>query len=447
MFLRLFSSSRLSALLSFAAVYLVAAYYFHQVSSRDPTSLFFNPRQAYAPAYSTVRQEEAEAFVLAAANAPEYSIFKPTHAPRHKRLCVGIPSVSRKGAEYLRTAVGSLLEGLTPKERDDIHLIVFIPHTDPDVHPAYSETWLSNLTDEVLVYDLPQDQMEHIAQLEKDAGLFREKGLFDYAHLMKACYTQETPYITMFEDDVIAMDGWYHRTVAALKQAETLSALKKASWDCKEEHPFFKMQLRPAYFVIVLYLRLFYTEEFLGWNSEDWPSYLTWSVFFVTVPAATLALVRPYSLVLKKLLSNRVILGFCGICLPPLIALFFAAGKVTVLPLPTGVNEMSNHGCCSQGLVFPREKAMTLVQWFEMKKIGFVDVLTEEYADQHGELRWALTPSVIQHIGRKSSKLDDFGPSSKYQMSVAEKIWNFAFERNNAADLRREHIDATQKGR
>lgn len=236
--MRLVFPSCLSAFLSFAALYLVAAYYFHHVSSRDPTSLFFNARQAYMPAYSTVRQQEAKAFVLAAANAPEHPVVNPTHASRHKTLCVGIPSVARKGAEYLSTAVGSLLEGLTAEERDDIHLIVFIPHTHPTVHPAYSERWLSNLTDEVLVYNLPQDQMEHIAQLEKEAGLFREKGLFDYAHLLRACYAQETPYTAMFEDDVIAMDGWYHRTVAALKQAETLSALKKASRDCKQEQPF-----------------------------------------------------------------------------------------------------------------------------------------------------------------------------------------------------------------
>jgi N-Acetylglucosaminyltransferase-IV (GnT-IV) conserved region len=238
MLLRLLSSTRFSGLLVFAALYLVAASYLYHYSSCDPTSLFFNPRRAYTPAYSTVRLQEAKAFVLAAANAPKLPIAKPAHALHHKTLCAGIPSVARKGAEYLQTAVGSLLEGLTAEERDDIHLIVFISHTDPTVHPAYSESWLSTLTDEVLVYNLPQDQMEHIAQLEKEAGLFREKGLFDYSQVLRACYLQETPYIVMFEDDVIAMDGWYHRTVAALKQAETLSALKKASSDCKQEHHF-----------------------------------------------------------------------------------------------------------------------------------------------------------------------------------------------------------------
>jgi len=105
---------------------------------------------------------------------------------------------------------------------------------------------------------------------------------------------------------------------------------------------------------------------------------------------------------------------------------------------------MSKYGCCSQGFVFPREKARTLSEFFEQKKIGFVDMLTEEYADQHKELRWALTPSIIQHVGRKSSKGDDFGAAAKYQMTVAEKLWNFAFERNNAVDLRSEHLAAIE---
>lgn len=195
-----------------------------------------------------------------------------------------------------------------------------------------------------------------------------------------------------------------------------------------------------AYFSnLVLYLRLFYTEEFLGWNSENWPSYVFWSALWAIGPAFFLARARFYFPSLKKLLSNRVILSICGVCIPLLIGLFFAAGKVTMLPLPAGINEMKSHGCCSQGLVFPRDKVQDLIDWYEMKKVGFVDMLTEEYADQHGELRWALTPSVIQHIGRKSSKGDDFGGGSKYHMSVAEKLWSFAFEQNSATDLRKEH--------
>lgn len=111
-----------------------------------------------------------------------------------------------------------------------------------------------------------------------------------------------------------------------------------------------------------------------------------------------------------------------------------------MLPLAPGVNEMPKFGCCSQSLVFPHSRAADLIDWYESKRVGFVDVLTEELADRDGELRWALTPSIMQHIGRKSSKGDDFGKASKYHMSVAEKLWNFAFEGNDPQRLREEHL-------
>jgi hypothetical protein len=110
-----------------------------------------------------------------------------------------------------------------------------------------------------------------------------------------------------------------------------------------------------------------------------------------------------------------------------------------MLPLPAGVNEMPKFGCCSQSLVFPQAKVPKLLLWYADKKIGFVDTLTEELADQENELRWALTPSPMQHIGGKSSKAG--GSQQPNKMSVAEKLWNFAFELNDPETLRREHED------
>lgn len=235
MLLRLFSSPGSLAFFSFVAFYLVAILHIHVVSYRDPTSLFFNPRQAYIPAYSTVRQQEAEAFIVRSINTSTHLTGKPIDSVPNdnKTLCVGIGSVARKGARYFRTTVGSLLEGLNAKEREEIYLLLFIAHTDPTIHPAYSETWLRNLPNELLFYNASQEEMKHIARLEHE-GLVREKGVFDYTHLLKACYAKGLPYIAMLEDDVVAMDGWYHRTIASLKQAETQSALEKAPWDCEK---------------------------------------------------------------------------------------------------------------------------------------------------------------------------------------------------------------------
>lgn len=50
-----------------------------------------------------------------------------------------------------------------------------------------------------------------------------------------------------------------------------------------------------------------------------------------------------------------------------------------------------------------------LVQWYEEQRIGFVDTLAEKLGDERPletGARWALTPSVVQHIGGKSSMLD-----------------------------------------
>ncbi|KAJ9649471.1 hypothetical protein H2199_000246 [Coniosporium tulheliwenetii] len=410
----------------FIGSYLLAILYIRHYTYRDPTSVFFDYTRAYEPAYSAIRQRQADSFIDAAGTTRPFSNSTATSG---KALCVGIASVARENARYFRTTVGSILEGLGEEERQKIHLILFIAHTDPTVHPAYSEAWLHNTADQVLVYDLPADELKHIKELEQEKGLFREKALFDYTYLLKACSAAEAPYIAMLEDDVVAMDGWFHRTQHALDLAEKETALTSAALD-------------------FLYLRLFYTEEFLGWNSEEWPTYLFYSVLTVSISAAILLSIRRIrpTKMATAALTNRNILIICGICIPAYILLFFAAGRATVLPLPHGLNEMNKFGCCSQGFVFPRSRAQDLIEYYTSRHVGFVDMLTEEYADERGETRWAITPPVIQHVGRKSSKGDDFGKNSKYHMSVAEKLWNFEFEKYDAESLRREHEMILRKG-
>lgn len=191
--------------------------------------------------------------------------------------------------------------------------------------------------------------------------------------------------------------------------------------------------------MLVLYLRLFYTEEFLGWNSEDWPTYWFWSMVIALSSAAVLLSLRMFAPVTRPYLSATSCFIFIGVCLPLAIGLFFAAGRISVIPMPQGVHEMNGFGCCSQGLVFPQAKGRELVEYLEGRARGFPDVLTEDYANERGQMRWALTPSILQHVGRKSSKGDDFGQEAKHDRSVAEKIWNFRFELFNPATLAKEH--------
>jgi hypothetical protein len=59
------------------------------------------------------------------------------------------------------------------------------------------------------------------------------------------------------------------------------------------------------------------------------------------------------------------------------------------------------YDCCSQGFVFPRQKTQDLIAWYQKVHIGSIDMLTEQYAEERGELRLVLTPSIVQHkVGR-----------------------------------------------
>lgn len=120
-----------------------------------------------------------------------------------------------------------------------------------------------------------------------------------------------------------------------------------------------------------------------------------------------------------------------------------------MLPVPEGVHQMPEFGCCSQAFVFPRSRIPDLVGLYESRHVGYVDMITEEFANANNEIRWAVTPSVVQHVGRKSSKgaadgdtVAAFKPKSKGELTEVEKLWNFGFELNDASALRMEHEHA-----
>lgn len=180
-------------------------------------------------------------------------------------------------------------------------------------------------------------------------------------------------------------------------------------------------------------MRLFHTELYLGWNSEDMIGHIFWSLVVVALIGASLIGIRSYSQILAPYLSNRNILIVCCVHTPLLIILYFATGRVSTLPLAEGVNRMNNYGCCAQGLTFPRHKAEELISWYDAEpRIGLRDSLIEKYADERGEQRFALTPSVIQHIGVKTSKVAGAGVQTR-------PLWSFPFELNDASALRAEH--------
>ena len=224
---------RTITILASIAFFFIATWWARHLSWRDPGSVFFDPSIAYKQIYSKARLVQAEDYLTIAATVP-FLRDNSSH-PEAPHLCVGVASVARNGPRYLRTTVASLLEGLTRDERDRIHVIVFLADTDPSLHPALHDPWLANLADQLLVYNISEERLQRFKQAELLARPFNEKMLFDYMYLMKACHNTGAPYIALFEDDIVAMDGWFHRTERGLREAERKTAAVRAPGDCKSE--------------------------------------------------------------------------------------------------------------------------------------------------------------------------------------------------------------------
>ncbi|KAL8978643.1 MAG: hypothetical protein Q9177_006350 [Variospora cf. flavescens] len=383
-------------LLCFTFLYLLLLQICRYTFYRDPTSAFFDPSKAYRHIYSEQRQRQADAYLQAAnvSTTNDVQLSGP-----EVTLCLGLATVQRPGEQYVRSAYASLMEGLTKDDREHIYSVLLIGHADPERHPIYHEPWLRHLSDKLLTYNTSDTKQMELLRSWEQTQDYRKKAIFDYTYLLETCIETGAPGIAIVEDDIIAVAGWYPRTIAALDIVKS----KGSEW---------------------LYLRLFYTEQFLGWNSEFWPTYLFASVSIVLAVAAMLLILR--HLHFHTSISAWLILTACFVCTPACIALFFIAGRMSMLPLTPGVHEMPNFGCCAQGFVFSSTTAGRVVGKLKEKEVGFVDMILEEWANEEKLTRFAIVPSLLQHIGGRSSKGDDFKPTEF--MSTADTIFNFGFE-------------------
>ncbi|KAF2488013.1 integral membrane protein [Neohortaea acidophila] len=406
-------SPHLVAFLAFFVWYLLLVHDVRNWSHRDPSSAFFDPERAFERKYSLEREAEAESYVARLDGS--YSQQSVVKGSAESSFCIGVPTIQRDGARYFRRTLGSVLAGLTPAERKDIYLVSLIANSDPTMHVAFGEHWLSLAADEVLTYpNASEGVLERVKSLETFDPKFDRKPLFDYTYLLRHCYNHGAPWIVMLEDDVIGAEGWYYRTKQALGTLEGL---------------------RP--FNSTLYLRLFYNERILGWNSEEWPTYFMRVLMAEAIVFAAIMLGLFFIPNATAIFDPTTVFTLLFVVTPMFIVLYFAAGRRTVSPLAYGLNRMDAYGCCSQAFVFPRQQLPELMAYYESAGSGKMDQLTEKYADEHSLARWALTPSVFAHVGSTSSKQTSV---SRWGRSNTENIWNFAFETFDREKLKDEHM-------
>lgn len=395
-FPRLWSSTTFRILLFSTITWFISFLYLTKTSVRDPTSYFFDPSKGYERSYSLIREKQAYAFVESANRSDSSS----TPASPSPSMCVGVATVKRPIQEqYVRGTIGSLLAGLSEAERAQIYLITLIAHTDPTLHPIYHEPWLRALSDQVLTYDISKEDLAELHKFEEEK-LPRNKSMYDYGYLLDSCLKTNAEWITIVEDDVIARAGWYDQAVTSLQKARAQAG--GAGW---------------------LYLRMFYSEMFFGYVSEHWLRYFSASLALFVVLLVALIEMRRRSSVLRRHLSNVSVGVLCCCCLPAFISLYFMAGYVTMHPSQPGVRRMSEFGCCSQGFIFPQEIVPLVIERTKkaMYEDLYVDMLLERFADAQGLARFSQFPSLLQHIGLKSSKGHGYDGS-------AGEIFNFEFE-------------------
>ncbi|KLP10302.1 uncharacterized protein FFB20_05542 [Fusarium fujikuroi] len=384
----------------------------------DPSSFFYDSSRAYETRYSAFRQRKADELLDVAEHFPVEELAKLPHfnnvteaIPRNssKRLCVGIPSVTREREQFLPRAVASLVQGLSLEQRQSIHIVILLGDDDPTSHPVFGKRWLDRLADQVLLYgnsskvDAPKRYRivasDHSHELSRNDRVHR-----DYATLITACQEQQTEYFALVEDDIIAAHNWLGRLSTALDKLERTEDAK--NW---------------------LYLRLFYSETYMGWNAEEWPTYLVNSVSVYCIVLALYLLVvaidtRRRSQTFHPRSTIRA-LPHLTLWTASFILLYFLAGRLAVNPYPTGVHEMPNYGCCAQGLVIPQQHLDALGAALNTASDAIAgDSLIESFADSHHLKKYAITPSVLQHVGRLGSS--DVGGTRKV-------TWNFSFEKTS----------------
>ncbi|TPX16192.1 uncharacterized protein E0L32_004187 [Thyridium curvatum] len=446
----------------------------------DPSSLFYNQDKAYTPRFSAVRAREGDEFVrnlllpdgqrqpnpngLDADRRPPAELDALRPGPGAPLLCVGIPSINRTTEAFLAHTLATLADNLSPHERAAVRIAVLLADRRPQAHFAYGQPWLAALADEVLVY-AGDDKDNSTAELllpGGSGGKYRavpwdvrgggednrrgtgrvENMRMDHSVLVETCRRSGAPFFALVEDDVVTSRDWFRRLGAGLPEVDRRARSGRDDDGGGRDW---------------VYLRLFYSEIFMGWNSEEWLTYME-TIFLVYAvvllvflevrkrlfkgppPGSSSSARAPPapgggSLAAARSLHSGFLAALVfGLWVPALIALYFLAGRISVNRLMAtvtpwggrggsgGVREMPRYGCCAQGLVFPERHLEGFQRLLRDPPYDFAgDQILEGWAGRMGLSKWALEPSVMQHVGLKESSE---GPRRA-------EVWNFSFERQH----------------
>ncbi|WXC56545.1 hypothetical protein SNK03_002478 [Fusarium graminearum] len=378
---------------------------------RDPGSVFFDKTRAYEASYSATRVAEAEQTIrtLSTKGSP----YSKNVLSRNKTLCLALNSVARQ-TQYLPITIGSILNGLSEQERQDLDISVLIAETDPTRHPSWHELWLRRAVDKVYTYNDDAANIEYLEELQRTQN-YPEKGVFDYTLALERCYDTGASYIAVFEDDILLARGWFMRTLQGLADITKMDS---------EQH--------------WLFMRLFNQERSIGWASHEiGGNNEFWIIFGVGLGILAPALfARRRWRATQKYLDREILFVVVFILVPGIVIFIYQSGKASLFPPSPGVfNEP--FGCCSQAMIFPRRQVPLMVSELQKRQRGQVDLMLDDIAIENQLDRYALYPVQAQHIGIESAR--------KTMKEEAQAIWSMAFEDLDSKLLEKEHESMAKK--
>ena len=159
-----------------AILYLFAFQYCRNRYWRDPHSAFFDISHVYEWKYSLIREHEANHYVSFQENNDDLKPGEIVKSGDNPLLCAAFVTVKRDVDNYFEESIGSMLEGLDPRERRALYLKVLFANTDPTRHPNWAQRWMDRLVDSAETYNVSESTFQYLQKLEVDRD-FRTKGV------------------------------------------------------------------------------------------------------------------------------------------------------------------------------------------------------------------------------------------------------------------------------
>ncbi|KAL4756735.1 uncharacterized protein BDW70DRAFT_153935 [Aspergillus foveolatus] len=212
--------------------------------------------------------------------------------------------------------------------------------------------WGETFSDNLLIYSIDDANFEQ----SEEGGWHRNTTIYDFTTLIRRVIIQRG-YVAVIEDETLAVKGWFPAVLQALGTVQQRSAGHE--W---------------------ISLRLFNTERLLGWDSEERPRFVALCFLVWALLTCVMFLYR------RQFDAEPIFLPIHAIWLTS----FILSHRNNLLHSFHG-RPLNRYGCCSQGLVFPRQLIPRFLAQTDLMIAWLVDMMVEKVADNEG---WSRCSTV-----------------------------------------------------